>query len=160
MEFIFTTERSVMKADEIVAFIGGPRWGIGTEDYPDYVQWLEKVHRQLKKEDKRAIIALVRGGVVGVVLYQVHKDFEAMLELKNITVRPDQYGRYVASFLLRNAEVEGRRDFGISGIMIDTKAANLTMRSFLTCNGYSEIGAFDIYGKGGGDDVLLHKTLQ
>jgi len=107
MEFVFTTEASIARADEIIAFLSGPRWGIGVADYPDHLAWLQKVHRELKSEDKRALLTLARGNVVGAIVYQRHRALPGVLELKNITVRPDERGRHIASFLLRNAEIEG-----------------------------------------------------
>lgn len=137
MEVLFTSERTVRMADEIVDYLLGPRLWIPQADYPDFEGWVQKVHGQLKREEKRALVGIARGRVVGAVVYQRHLALPGALEVKNITVRPDLQGRHVASFLLRNAEVEGRRDYGSS-----------------------VIGVSDLYGLRAGEDVLFRKRLS
>lgn len=71
-EFLFTSERSWQKADEIVDYLRGPRLWVPRLDYPDLDAWIEKVHAQLKSEAKRALVAFQGGQVVGAVVYQRH----------------------------------------------------------------------------------------
>lgn len=159
MEFVLTTEQTITKADELVDHLRRPRLWVPGTDYPDYGAWLERVHRQLKDESKRAILALVRGCVIGAVLYQRHKTAPWALELKNVSVAPDLRGRHVASFLLRNAEIEGRADYGSMCAVVDTKASNSAMRRFLSRNGYRASITTDLYGLGAGEDVLYAKRI-
>src|SRR3990172_1913608 len=119
MDFRFTTEYPFSRLDEIVSYLLGPRLWIPHTDYPDFEDWSQKAYLELKKEAKRAIIAISQNQIVGVVIYQRHKKIREALELKNLTVRPDQRGRYIASFLLRNAELEGSREFGTSEVFCD-----------------------------------------
>ena len=159
MEFVFTTEQTLSRTDEIVDYLLGPRLWIPKVDYPDYEDWIQKVHAQLKQEDKRAIVALSCRSIVGAIIYQRHQTESEALEIKNITVRPDVQGRFIASFLLRNAEVEGARDFGIQRVLVDSKARNLEIRSFLFRNGYTNLGTHDLYGLGSGEDIVYSKRL-
>jgi len=159
MEFIFTTEQTLSRTDEIIDYLLGPRLWIPKIDYPDFDEWIQKVHIQLKQEDKRAIIALSHRSIVGVVIYQRHQAEPEALEIKNITVRPDVQGRFIASFLLRNAEIEGTRDFNIRRVLVDAKARNLTIRSFLFRNGYANLGSHDLYGLGAGEDIVYSKVI-
>lgn len=160
MEVLFTSDRTVRMADEIVDYLLGPRLWIPRVDYPDFGDWVQKVHGQLKREEKRALVGIASGRVVGAVVYQRHLAVHGALEVKNITVRPDVQGRHVASFLLRNAEVEGARDYGSSEVLVDAKARNASVRSFLTRNGYSVLGLSDLYGLRAGEDVLFRKPLS
>lgn len=159
MEVLFTSDRTVRMADEIVDYLLGPRLWIPQADYPDFGDWVQKVWSQLKREEKRALIGVTAGRVVGAVVYQRHLAVPSALEVKNITVRPDLQGRHVASFLLRNAEVEGRRDYGTTEVLVDAKARNVGVRTFLLRNGYSVAGVQDLYGLRAGDDVLFRKPL-
>lgn len=160
MEFIFTTDQTYRRIDEIVSYLCGPRLWIPRVDYPDFDDWVQKVYLQLKNEEKRALIALSSGSVIGAILYQKHKTECDTLEIKNLTVRPDVRGRYIASFLLRNAEIEGAADFGIRRILVDAKASNVAIRSFLFYHGYKTIGIEDLYGLGSGSDVIYRKIIH
>jgi ribosomal protein S18 acetylase RimI-like enzyme len=159
MHFVFTTEQSGKRADEIVDYLLGPRLWIPQVDYPDFDVWATKVHTQLKRERKRAIIALAGDNVVGAIIYQKHQLLPDVLEIKNITVRPDARGRFMASFLLRNAEIEGARNFGSHEVLVDAKARNLAIKSFLLRNSYRTLGVADLYGLGAGEDVVYRKRL-
>jgi len=159
VEITFTTERIPTRADALVDYMRGPRLWIPRLDYPDFDAWSEKVHAQLKSEEKRAIVALARGDLVGAVVYQRHKAEPDALEVKNITVRPDHRGRYVARFLLRNAEVEGRADYGVRRVLVDAKANNLRLRAYILGQGYRVRGVADLYGLGAGPDVVYEKRI-
>ncbi len=160
MDFRFTTEDSVRRADEIVDYLRGPRLWIPRADYPDFDEWLTRSHSQLKREEKRAVVALSCGRVSGAVLYQRHRSLSDVLELKNITVRPDLRGRHFAAFMLRNAEMEGVRDFGCSVSVIDAKSGNLGVRRLLLREGYRPLTITDLYGLGAGRDVIYLKRLR
>lgn len=157
MEVTFTTERTWARADEIVDYLRGPRLWIPQTDYPDFDDWAAKVHAQLKSEEKRAVVAFVQGVVAGAIIYQRHRGDVDSMEIKNVTVRPDVQGRYFASFLLRNAEVEGARDFGVRSVIVDAKARNVGIRAFLLKNGYLPSGTADLYGLGAGADIIYMK---
>jgi ribosomal protein S18 acetylase RimI-like enzyme len=137
MDFRFTTEETFRRTDEIVDYLLGPRLWVPCLDYPDYDVWVQKVHRQLKEAKKRSLLAISYGNIIGAIIYQFHELEPEVLEIKNISVRPDQQGRYVASFLLRNAEIKGCADFSSRAIVVDAKAKNLAIRSF-----YSRMGMF------------------
>ena len=160
MEVLFTSDRTVRMADEIVDYLLGPRLWIPKADYPDFGDWVQKVWAQLKREEKRALVGISAGRIIGAVVYQRHRELPGALEVKNLTVRPDLQGRHVASFMLRNAEVEGVRDFGVSEVLVDAKARNAAIRAFLCRNGYSVAGMLDLYGLRAGEDLLFRKSLS
>lgn len=137
----------------------GPRLWVPQNDYPDFFDWAQKTYGELKKENKRAIIALSNKEIVGVTVYQQHKKYKQDLEVKNLTVRPDARGRYVASFLLRNTEIEGAKEFASRYAVCDAKAKNFSIRSFLLKNNYRTIANQDLYGLGAGEDIVYRKNL-
>lgn len=159
MNFKFTNEYSLSRIDEIVSYILGPRLWIPHIDYPDFLDWADKTHKELKKENKRAVVALSNNEIVGVTIYQRHKKYKDALEIKNLTVRPDARGRYIASFLLRNSEIEGGKEFDSKYAVCDAKVKNLAIRSFLLKNQYRITGNNDLYGLNAGDDTIYKKSL-
>jgi len=160
MELTFTSDGVGGRADEVVDYLRGPRLWIPHDDYPDFAHWAERVHAQLKSEEKRALVALSRRAVVGAVIYQRHRTVPGALEIKNITVRPDMRGRFIAGFLLRNAEVEGAADYGVEDVLVDAKARNLALRVYLFRQGYHVRGTEDLYGLGAGEDVVYGKRIE
>ncbi len=160
MDIRFTNELKPGRFDELIDYLRGPRLGMPKGHYPDYDDWLGRVHAELHAQCKRAIVALDGGDVVGAVVYQRHKAEPATLEVKNITVRPDMRGRYVASFLVRNLEVEGRVDFpGVTRVLCDAKRENRVIRQFLLQHRYTVAGVTDLYGLGAGEDLVFSKSL-
>ena len=160
VEFTFTNEYRPTQTDEIVDYLRGPRLWIARTHYPDHFDWLDKAHTELKTEAKRAMIALDHGQVCGVIIYQEHKTQKGVLELKNLTVRPDLRGRYIASFLLRNTEIEGGDEFGADSVICDAKASNFSIGSFLLKQGYRALGQVDLYNLKAGDDIIYNKKLR
>ena len=159
MDVRFTNEYSVARLDEITAYLMGPRLWIPHGDYPDFTDWAQKVYTELKNDTKRALLALQHGVIVGATIYQRHKKYSDAVEIKNLTVRPDMQGRYIASFLLRNTEIEGAREFASRAVYCDAKAHNRAIRSFLFKHHYRALGKEDLYTLGAGDDVLYRKVL-
>ena len=158
MRMLFTTEETLRRADELVDYLRGPRLWLPASDYPDYDAWLERAHAALKREAKRAVLAIAGSVVVGAVVYQRHREDTSALEVKNITVRADQRGRRIASFLLRSAEIEGLADFGCRRVVCDAKVGNLAVRAFLRASGYVPADVRDLYALGAGADVVYEKT--
>lgn len=159
VNYKFTNEYSDSKLDEIISFISGPRLWIPKTDYPDFDEWAEKSWRELKKDAKRAMVAFTLSNVVGVVIYQRHKKIKDALELKNLTVRPEVHGRYIASFLLRNSEIEGAIEFKSSYVICDAKKHNLPIRFFLERHHYKVVGSEDLYSLNSGSDLIYQKPL-
>lgn len=159
MDFKFTNDYPLTRLDEIVSYLLGPRLWIQRGDYPDFLDWADKTYQELKKENKRAIIALLFNNIVGATVYQRHKTGPDTLEIKNLTVRPDQRGRYVASFLLRNAEIEGIKEFKARHILCDAKANNFAVKNFLLQHHYHIINQIDLYNLHSGEDLVYHKAV-
>lgn len=157
MDFRFTTEYP--HTEELVSFLMGPRLWIPKESYPDFLDWADKSYRELQKEKKRAIVCIRGKELVGSIIYQRHKEHHDLLELKNLTIEPMARGRYIASFLLRNAEVEGARDFHSTHIICDAKKDNLSIYRFLTKHAYRRVATSDLYRFGAGLDNVYFKSI-
>lgn len=159
MEYRFTTEFAESKIDEIVHFLLGPRLWVPATDYPDFLDWADRCVAQLKHQHKRAVLCMQGMALVGVALYQRHKQYADTLEIKNLTVLPQVRGRYIASFLLRNAEVEGQRDFASQWAVGDAKSTNYSVAQFMTRHHYAIADQRDLYQKGAGQDLVFRKKL-
>ena len=157
MQVLMTNEFKLSKIDEIVDYLSKPRLWVPKLDYPDYSNWMNQVHAQIRNESKRAMTAIEDGRIIGTVLYQKHKILQDTLEIKNISISPEKKGRHIASFLLRNAEIEGLRDYNSRRVMVDTKANNIDMRSFLLSCRYRVLKEQDLYNLGSGLDVVFTK---
>lgn len=160
MLYKFTNEYPDSKIDEIIDYVRGPRLWIAKNDYPDYDDWLERSWIELKRQEKRALVAKHYDNIVGVLIYQRHRKADTTLELKNLTVRPNHQGRYLASFLLRNAEIEGSIEYKTKEIVCDTKVGNLSIQIFLKKHKYITEKTLDLYGLGSGKDVVYIKKIN
>lgn len=159
VHFTFTNDYAPARLDEIVEYLLGPRLWIPQTDYPDFFDWADRAHRELKREAKRAMLALSGKEIVGITIYQRHKRYRDALEIKNLTVRPDQRGRHIASFLIRNTEIEGGKEFGVSYVLCDAKANNFAVRNFLLKHRYQPLERTDLYNISAGDDLVYRKNL-
>lgn len=158
MNYHITTEETIKRVDEIVDYLRGPRLWIPQTDYPNYDGWLNKIHDQLKHESKRALITVVNKLIVGVIVYQRHNSYPDTLEIKNLSISPTHQGRYLASCMLRNAELEGQRDFSTNSVHIDAKSNNIPIKQFLVKHKYTPLFATDLYGSKT-NDVVFYKTI-
>jgi ribosomal protein S18 acetylase RimI-like enzyme len=129
-------------------------------NYPDFMFWLDKVDVELNNGTKQGVFCYAGGTIVGAVIYQRHKTCPEFLELKNLTVLPEVGRRFVASFLLRNAEVEGRERFRTTHVWADSKKGNVQIDAFLLRNGYRVISTMDLYGLKAGADNVYTKELR
>jgi len=105
-------------------------------------------------------LALSYNEIVGVSIFQKHRKDQNALEIKNLTVRPDKRGRYIASFLLRNTEIEGGKEFKSKYVICDAKANNFAVRKFLLSNRYFVVAKRDLYELGAGDDLIYRKNIS
>lgn len=156
--FAARSVESPRQASLAIDVLRKPRLWIPTEkDYPSHGMWLEKVEAELQQGKKRAIVAFFGKVPVGAVIYQRHPEHFDTLEIRNISISPEDGNRYIGSFLLRNSEIEAvTQDFpGVSQSMVDTKVENQTMLSFLEGHGYAIRDSADLYGSGQLDAILV-----
>ena len=162
-EFRFNNDHTSAEVADIVDVLRQPRLWIPTEkDYPNHGSWLDKTEDLIISGKKRAMAAYMGKDAVGTVIYQRDPNQSHSLEIRNISVSADARGRYVGGFLLRNAEIEAaQNDFpGIEEYVVDTKASNEEMITFLESHGYSIKDITDLYGLGAGLDVVMSKPVK
>ena len=162
-EFRFNNDHNSAEVADIVDVLRQPRLWIPTEkDYPNHGAWLDKTEDLIISGKKRAMAAYMGKDAVGTVIYQRDPKEPTLLEIRNISVSDDARGRYVGSFLLRNAEIEAaQNDFpGIEQYVVDTKTSNVEMIAFLESQGYSVQDITDLYGIGAGLDAVMSKPVK
>jgi len=155
MNICFTSDLDVKK---VVEFMAGPRLWIPRSSYPDFMDWLDKTSIEIQSGIKRGICCYYDRKLIGSVIYQKHKTIPNFLELKNLTISPEYGRRFIASFLVRNVEAEGKGKF--SHIICDAKRDNIVMEKFLTSNKYKTVANIDLYGLNAGTDAIYLKELK
>lgn len=153
------TFRDDIQTGTLLDFLLGPRLWVPGGAYPDYLDWLARIEPELQRGDKRHLGCVWNGELAGVVVWQRHKQQPAWLEIKNLTVRPENSGRLVGSFLLRQAEVAGTQTFGSVAAVCDAKQSARGVLSFLARQQYRAQAVQDLYGIGSGADVVMSKPL-
>ena len=99
--------RNDLAVGAVLDYLAGPRLWVPKGSYPDYADWLARIEPELVGGAKRHLACIWDGDLVGMVVWQRHKSNQDWLEIKNLSVRPQSRGRFVGSFLLRQAEAEG-----------------------------------------------------
>lgn len=158
MDFLFTDRAG--NADTVVNFLVRPRLAIPKDSYPDYSDWLDKVRFELNKEIKKFILCISKGFIIGAIIFQQHKLMKDFLELKNISISPNYSFRGIGMFLLRNAEIEGAKQYGTKYATADCKSNNLPVIKFLGRNKYKMVMSLDVYKKQAGLDSIFIKELK
>lgn len=161
-ELRFTNELSQSDVGNVAGTLLRPRLWIPTEaDYPGHGEWVLKTEAQLAEGQKRAMVAYQGLHMIGAVIYQRHPTRPGIVEMKNLSVTDDARGRYIGSFLLRNAEIEATsNDFpDCTTIVGDTKLTNLEMIKFVIKHGYTIQEVDDLYRLSVGLDAVFSKTV-
>lgn len=151
--------RDDLSASAVIDFLRGPRLFVAAADYPDYHDWLQRIEPELACGTKRHLACIWNREMAGIIVWQRHKTRPHLLELKNLTVRPEASGRLVGSFLLRQAEVEGHREYSAVAAVCDAKQANRPVLSFLARSGYKPQMIDDLYRLRTSLDVVMLRTL-
>ena len=142
--------------------IAQPRLYIPTEqDYGvNRGPWVEKVEAELLTGKRHALLTHEGAESLAVVVFRQNPDATNVIDIRNISVNPDVRHRHFGSFLLHNtdhviSEVYPTGDT----LMVDTKATNEQMISFLLTQGYTEAETADLYDSGK-PDIVFRKQLN
>jgi len=157
MNYNFTSDFDLKSTIE---FLAGPRLWVPRTQYPDFLYWLDKVEYELENQTKRGLFCYVNSELIGSVIFQRHKTNKDYLEIKNLTISPNHKKRFIASFLLRNAEIEGKRLFNSTNCICDAKANNINITTFLLKHHYTISGMTDLYNIKSGIDNVFIKPLK
>ncbi len=124
-------------------------------DYPNYGDWVDKTKQEMLSGYKKSILAFSDDILVGDLVFQAHKQFPRVKELKNLRVHPKLQQRYFASFMLKQAEKENELDY--DAIICDTRSDRVEVMRALKFNGYAELIRASFYDKNIEDVVMVKK---
>lgn len=121
--------------------------------YPKYDEWVQRVEAELFSGQKRAALAYSCGVLVGDVIWQPHKQLPRVREIKNLRVSPKARGRYLAQFLLRQAECEDRQDY--DALIGDVRENQPSVIRFMQSMGYQAVAKLNLYEENQREVVLF-----
>ncbi len=121
--------------------------------YPNYEDWVQRAEYEMDKGYKTAILALSEGQLVGDVIYQQHKTFPRIREVKNVRIHPGVRRRDFARFMLRQAEVEKWEEY--DALLVDAPAGQEEVIHLLRSVGYVELGTKPLYDPNNNDVVMV-----
>lgn len=137
-DFNFRLAEDIKDRDKLARFLLKQPLG-----YPQYEDWVERARQDLERGWKSSVLAFSNGMLVGDLVFQPHKDFPRIRELKNVRVHPKLQGRYFAQFMIRQAE---REDLGtFEAIMCDSRSDQTYIRNTLRFCGYEELFRIPLY---------------
>ncbi|MBU0959054.1 MAG: GNAT family N-acetyltransferase [Nanoarchaeota archaeon] len=151
-DFNFRMVESVRDRDRLSTFLHAQ-----SLSYPNYADWVEKTRVELAQGDKRCIIAQSNGVLVGDCVYQQHRQFPRIREVKNMRVHEQVRGRHFATFMLRQAEVETPEEY--DAMITDIRANQPGLVEMVRTMGYSELARIPLY-ETNMDEVVMIKTFE
>jgi GNAT superfamily N-acetyltransferase len=113
--------------------------------YPDYHDWVKRTSLEIDSGYKQAIVAWGRrGDVLGDMVFQPHKQLPKTMELKNMRVNPNFRREGLASFLIRQAESEARKQ-GFERCIADADSRLKDVAGMMRYLGYQVIMSQSLY---------------
>ena len=125
--------------------------------YPNYGDWIERAMVDLYRGYKSSIIALSNGVLVGNCIFQPHKQFPRIREVKNMRVHPNLRGRYFGVFMLRQAEVENRGNY--DAMITDIRSNQPELIKMALFCGYTKLTRIPLY-EHHLEEVVMVKTFE
>ena len=111
--------------------------------YPNYGDWVERAIVDLDRGYKSSIIALSNDVLVGDCIFQPHKQFPRIREVKNMRVHPNLRRRYFGVFMLKQAEAENHGEY--DAIIIDIRSNQPETIEMTQFCGYTELARIPLY---------------
>ncbi len=121
--------------------------------YPGYEDWIQRAEKELEQGSKKVVLAFSDRRLVGDVVYQPHKQFPRIREVKNIRVHPEVRRRDFAHFMLRQAEQESQDTY--DAIVCDARSDQRDVIQLLKSMGYIPIIEVPLYEKNASDVILM-----
>ena len=125
--------------------------------YPNYGDWINRTMADLDSGYKRSIIALSNGVLVGDCVFQPHKQFPRIREVKNLRVHPNLRGRYFGVFMLKQAEVENRGEY--DAIIAEIRSNQSEIIEMVRFCGYTELARIPLY-ESHLEEVVMVRTFE
>ena len=123
--------------------------------YPNYGDCVERARTELLSGGKSCILAFSDGVLVGDALYQKHKQFPRVREVKNMRVHSKLQGRYFGVFMLKQAEAENPQDY--DAVITDIRSDNLSVLNMARFCGYEELLRTPLYERNAQEVVMIKK---
>jgi len=92
--------------------------------YPDYKKWVEKCRKELESRYKKAFYSEEKSKIIGVIIFQPHKEKKGVLEIKTFWVSPENREKGVGSSLYILVEKFAKKN-RFKKIQINTHDAKL-----------------------------------
>lgn len=124
--------------------------------YPYYEDWVSKSIGEIETEYKKVILAFSDDFLVGNLILQPHKDFQKILEFKNMRVHPKVRERYFAVFMFKQGERIALEE-NYDAIICDLHSDNIPMLNLLRFMGYEKLLEIPLYDKNVKDIVMVKK---
>lgn len=151
-DFAFHSVQSSKEIRRTVDFLAKQDLG-----YPNYDNWVQRTESELFSGYKRAGLAYSNGILVGDVVWQPHKQFPRVREMKNLRISPQARGRYLGQFLLRQVEVEDKSEF--DALIGDARETQEDLIRMMQDMDYRVLGKIHLYDEGR-RDVILFKAFD
>ena len=150
--YSFVSVEDKKRADALIKFLAYQDLG-----YPRFDEWREKVRWQIIQGDKKAILALSNGVIVGDGVYQRHKTLPGVIEVKNVRILPDFGLRGFARFVFRQIELDAL-EMEAYGLIGDVREDQVETRAALRNMGFREVAGLSLYDSSC-LDVVIFKNL-
>jgi hypothetical protein len=124
-------------------------------NYRDYEDWVLRSMVEAERGDKKAILIFSDNILVGDLIYQRHKIFPRIREMKNARVHPELRDRYCTKFAVRQAEKENPEEF--DAILCDLRSDQMNTINMLKSMGYEELLRAPIYDTDFEDVVMVRR---
>lgn len=121
--------------------------------YPHYDHWVQRTEAELQSGYKQAVLGFSNGHLIGDIVFQPHKQLPRVREIKNIRVHPAVRGRYVAAFMLRQAEVEAKQEY--DALLVDARTDQQDIIRLLRGMGFVPIAETPLYDPSVPDIILI-----
>jgi len=121
--------------------------------YPKYEDWVSLAIGEIHSSYKTCLLGFSDGVPVANFIYQPHKEISLFRELKNLRIMPPWRHRGLASFMIKQAEVEDTEN--LAGIVCDVRESETDIIGFLTMLGYQKIAGLSLYDPNVKDIVMV-----
>jgi len=123
--------------------------------YNGYNDWVQRIINEFYCGYKQAILGLIDEVLVASLIYQNHKEFSRIRELKNLRVDPRVQGRCISQFMIRQAEMENRKNY--DAVMCDIRSNKKGIIKLFESMGYEKLIEVPFYQKDVLDTVLVKR---
>ncbi len=150
INYLFRSLEDEKELNDVVLFLRVHNW-----KYKNFNDWLERTRVQILSDDKKLIHVHYDGKIVADGIYQSHRKFPRLREIKNIRVSGEHNQRGIASFLVKLILTENTKDF--DAVICDIPEENRAIQSVVKSIGFEELGKAPIYDDGRNHIIMIKK---